>query len=145
MALPPANVVATVTGERREAGEVVYDVSVTNASAVPAVDVWLEVLRGPQGMEVLPSFWDDNALTLLPGERRSLTVRFRPSLLGGASPHLMVEGFNVPPREIAVADGRQVGLGVRVAGVSVDAAGLLSFRAAALGTVGARLRPGRWK
>ena len=51
----------------------------------------------------------------------------------------MVEGFNVPPREIAVADGRQVGLGVRVAGVSVDAAGVLSFRAAALVTVGARL------
>ena len=133
MALPPANVVARVTGERREAGEVVYDVSVTNASAVPAVDVWLEVLRGPQGMEVLPSFWSDNALTLLPGERRSLTVRFRPSLLGGASPHLMVEGFNVPPREVSVADNRQVGLGLKVLGSSVDGAGLLSFHAAAAG------------
>ena len=55
MTLPPAHVVATVTGARRAAGEVVYDVSVTNASAVPAVDVWLEVLRGAQGWRCCPA------------------------------------------------------------------------------------------
>ncbi len=51
-------------------------------SSVPAVQVWLEVIGGDQGDEVLPAFWSDNALTLMPGERRELTVRFRTGAIG---------------------------------------------------------------
>ena len=87
-----------------------------NASAVPAVQVWLEVIDGDQGDEVLPAFWSDNALNLMPNERRELTVRFRAKLLGKATPHLMVEGWNATPQEWAVADGKAVPLAIEVAG-----------------------------
>ena len=98
LSLPPVEIEAKVTRRRIEADESVYTVSVRNTSAVPVVHVWLEVLRGVQGEEVLPTFWSDNALNLLPGERRELTARFRTRVLGSLPPHLMVEGWNVLPR-----------------------------------------------
>ena len=77
---------AKVTRRRIEADESVYTVSVRNTSAVPAVHVWLEVLCGVQGEEVLPTFWSDNALNLLPGEHRELTARFRTKMLWRLGP-----------------------------------------------------------
>jgi hypothetical protein len=118
--LPPVDIEARVVGGQSEvAGETLYKVSVRNASTVPAVHVWLEVICGDQGNEVLPAFWSDNALTLLPGERRELIVRFRPNLLAAAPPHLMVEGWNVTPREWTVNDGRAVPLAMHVTGCEV--------------------------
>jgi len=54
-------------------------------------------VRGQGGEEVLPVLWEDNDLTLLPGERRELLVRFASRDLHGARPTLSVEGWNVPP------------------------------------------------
>jgi hypothetical protein len=44
---------------------------------------------------VLPSFWNDNYVSLLPGETRELTVRFAASALGGARPLVVMTGWNV--------------------------------------------------
>ncbi len=82
--------------------------SLSNASSVSAVQVWLEVVRGPQGDEVLPAFWSDNALALIPGERRELAVRFRKEWLGAAAAHLMAEGWNLTPREWRIADDQTI-------------------------------------
>jgi len=109
-----AEVEAKVISQRHEGNETIYEVEVINHSPVPAVQVWVEVLCGPQGNEILPSFWTDNALTLLPGEKRNVTVRFRTDILGQASAHLMVEGFNVHPREIKVANNEEVLLKLKV-------------------------------
>ena len=108
-----------VTERSQQDDETIYKVSVRNASRVPAVQVWLEVIRGELGDEVLPAFWSDNALTLLPGQKRELTVRFRTNLLAAASPHLMVEGWNVTPREWTVSDGKPVSLAMAVTGCEV--------------------------
>lgn len=114
MKLPPAEIDARVTERKEQAGETCYKVSVRNASSVSAVQVWLEVIRGPQGDEVLPAFWSDNSFTLLPGERRELTVRFRKNLLGAATAHLMVEGWNVTPREWRVSDGKTISMACEI-------------------------------
>ena len=123
LSLPPVEIEAKVTRRRIEADESFYTVSVRNTSAVPAVHVWLEVLCGVQGQEVLPTFWSDNALNLLPGEHRELTARFRTKMLGGLAPHLMVEGWNVLPREHAVIDGQVVPLTMHVTGCETSAEG----------------------
>ena len=108
---------------------------------MPAVHVWLEVIRGNQGDEVLPAFWSDNALTLLPGELREVIVRFRPNLLAAAPPHLMAEGWNVTPREWTVNDGCAVPLAMQVTGCEVRReAGIvkLQFEATQRGAEGPR-------
>ena len=114
LALSPATVTARVLKRFQEAGDTVLHLTAQNTSRVPAVNVWLEVLRGPQGEEVLPSFWSDNALLLLPGERRNLTVRFRTRDLHDKPPHLILEGWNALPTETDLATGRRTPLQLQV-------------------------------
>lgn len=103
--LAPVKVGARVVGVTRQAnGETQYRVKVVNQGNVTAVHTWIEVTDGPFGAELLPSFWSDNALNLLPGEERVLTVSVR----GGnhaAAEHLVVEGFNVLPQDFGISSG----------------------------------------
>jgi len=75
-------------------------VHVENPGTSLAFLVRLRLLKGKGGDEVLPVFWDDNYLSLLPGEKRDVTVRLRKSDLGNAQPVLAVDGFNVPAAEV---------------------------------------------
>ncbi len=111
-----AKVVGTVKNTQIDGAETVDTIGIENTSDVPACDVRSEILSGPQGCEVLPSFWTDNALTLLPHEKREVTVRYRTALLARAHPHLIIEGFNVMPREINIADGKVVPLAIKLTG-----------------------------
>jgi beta-galactosidase/beta-glucuronidase len=102
--LPPVEVTASVVAvEQAAPGETQYRVRVVNRGSVPAVHVWVEVNHGPLGQEILPSFWSDNALTLLPGEERLVLVTIRDAERKVGPPRLMVEGFNVLPREFSVS------------------------------------------
>ena len=47
------------------------------------------------GEEILPVLWEDNCVTLLPGETRTLTATYRTRDLGGAPPSVVVKGWNV--------------------------------------------------
>ncbi|MHB0958724.1 MAG: glycoside hydrolase family 2 protein [Pirellulaceae bacterium] len=114
LTLPPATVEARALHWGRQADETVCRVAVRNTGAVPAVQVFVGMLRGHLGNEVLPSFWSDNALTLMPDEAREVEVRFRSALLDNEVPHLIVEGWNVTPRETIVADNRPVPLALHV-------------------------------
>lgn len=139
--LPPAAVTARVLGNTEEGDETVIRLGVKNASGIPAVNVWLEVLKGPQGEEVLPCFWNENALLLLPGEQRQLSVRFRTKDLLGKPPHLMVEGWNVVPAEADIASGRVIPLQLKVTqSESVDDKGAVCvrFSGSQTGSTGAR-------
>ena len=115
-ALAPATVVGTVKSMQVDGAETLDTIGIENTSNVPACDVRSEILSGPQGGEILPSFWTDNALTLMPHEKREVTVRYRTTLLAGAEPHLMIEGFNVMPCEINIADGKVVPLSIKLVG-----------------------------
>jgi exo-1,4-beta-D-glucosaminidase len=69
--------------------------SLTNPGHTPAFFVRLRVLQKPGGAEILPSMWDDNYVSLLPGETRMLTARWRPEDARGATPTVAVDGWNV--------------------------------------------------
>jgi len=57
--------------------------------------VKLKVKRGPKGEEILPVVWQDNYISLLPGEKRELTATYRTSDLGTAKADVEVTGWNV--------------------------------------------------
>ena len=46
------------------------------SSDAPAFFIQMRVVGGNDGREVLPAYWDDNAITLLPGEIRELNVKY---------------------------------------------------------------------
>jgi exo-1,4-beta-D-glucosaminidase len=74
-------------------------VTVENTGSDLAFLVRLRLLKGKDGAEVLPVFFDDNYISLLPGEKREITVHVRNSDLGAAKPVLAVDGFNVAPTQ----------------------------------------------
>ncbi len=69
-------------------------VEVTNGSAAVAMLVRLKLTRGEGGEEVLPVRWEDNYFMLLPGESRSVGVRYLKSDLGAGRPAVVVDCFN---------------------------------------------------
>ncbi len=66
-----------------------------NPGKTVAFFVRLKIVKGEKGEEVLPVLWQDNYISLLPGERREVTATFRTAELGSAKPVLEVSGWNV--------------------------------------------------
>lgn len=52
-------------------------------------------ITGRGGEETLPVLWEDNYISLLPGETRSVTATYRIRDLRGAPPKVMVTGWNI--------------------------------------------------
>ncbi|HSD67213.1 MAG TPA: glycoside hydrolase family 2 protein, partial [Vicinamibacteria bacterium] len=94
--LPPAEVKATARFAGGRAS-----VTLENPSKALAFLVHLAVRKGAGGEEVLPVLWEDNYVTLLPGETRELTATYAAKDLGGAAPVVSVDGWNVAPATAA--------------------------------------------
>ena len=86
------NVSSTTEQKGRDA---VTHVTVENPSPTLAFFVRLKVTKGPGGEEILPVLWQDNYVSLLPGEKRDLTAAYRAAELGNAKPVVEVSGGNV--------------------------------------------------
>jgi len=92
--LPKVDVKASM--EFSDAGpEPTAHVTIENTGSGLAFLTRLRLLRGKNGPEILPIFWDDNYISLLPGEKREVAVHVRKHDLGSAKPVLAVDGFNV--------------------------------------------------
>jgi exo-1,4-beta-D-glucosaminidase len=72
-------------------------VTLMNPGNAIAFMVHVRVTRGKGGEDITPIFWDDNYFSLLPGEKRTVTAKFRRSSQDGRKPFLVVEGWNVAP------------------------------------------------
>ena len=70
-------------------------VTVENPTDTVAFFVHLNVVRKESENSVLPIYWDDNYVTLLPGEKRKLEAYFSIEDLKGDEPALKVSGWNV--------------------------------------------------
>jgi exo-1,4-beta-D-glucosaminidase len=85
--------VATHT-EKVEKDSVTH-VTVENRGKTIAFFVRLKLEKGEGGDEILPVVWEDNYLSLLPGEKREITARYRAGSLGATKPEVEVTGVNV--------------------------------------------------
>lgn len=97
--LPPARVrLSTEFLTAGETGRAVVRLENTGTTLAFFLELRLCGKRG--GAPVLPVFWDDNYITLLPGESRTLNVEYRRADLAGDEPAVSVEGWNtaVPER-----------------------------------------------
>jgi len=69
-------------------------VTIENPSKSLAFFVRLKVDKGVKGEEILPVVWQDNYISLLPGEKRTITATYHASELGTAKPSVEVSGWN---------------------------------------------------
>jgi exo-1,4-beta-D-glucosaminidase len=92
--LPKVKLRVTDHTERKGDDEITH-VTLENPSKNLAFFVRLKVTKGKGGNEILPVLWQDNYISLLPGERRELAATYRASDLGPAKPEVEVSGWNV--------------------------------------------------
>ncbi|WP_294054982.1 glycoside hydrolase family 2 protein [Sphingomonas sp.] len=83
-----ASEVAVAGGQER-----VVRVELANRSPTPALNVKLMLVNG-SGVRILPAFYSDNDVTLLPGETRTIEVRYPAS---AREAHFELDGWNVAP------------------------------------------------
>ena len=101
--LQPATLSASGRTTRRGEDEVAH-VTLENTGRTLAFFVRLQIERGRDGEEVVPVLWQDNYVTLLPGERRELTATYHLRDLQGAQPSLAVGGWNVAAEHHRLAE-----------------------------------------
>jgi exo-1,4-beta-D-glucosaminidase len=70
-------------------------VTLENPSPMIAFFVRLKLTGGGNGEQVLPVRWEDNYVSLLPGERKEIAASYAVSDLRGAAPAVEVRGWNV--------------------------------------------------
>jgi exo-1,4-beta-D-glucosaminidase len=92
--LPAANIEWNSAIERRVSDELVR-VTLRNTGKNLAFMVNIELKRGRGSDDIAPVLWDDNYISLLPGESRTLTATVRTRDLAGLTPTVKVEGWNV--------------------------------------------------
>ena len=79
----------------RKGEEAITHVTLENPSKSLAFFVRLKVNKGKAGDEVLPVIWQDNYISLLPGEKREVRATYRAQELGAAQPAVEISGWNV--------------------------------------------------
>jgi exo-1,4-beta-D-glucosaminidase len=86
----------------RTGAEETARVTIENPSRDLAFFVRLQIKRGQNGDDVLPVIWEDNYISLLPGEKRELKATYSVKDLHGSAPALTVGGWNVPTKAQAM-------------------------------------------
>jgi exo-1,4-beta-D-glucosaminidase len=108
--LAPAAVKVTAS-TASQAGQDVTTVTISDTSNV-AFLLRADVRRGTASGQELPgdnelqsATWQDNDVTLFPGQSQTLTVSYAPADLQGATPVISVSGWNVARTDIAAPPG----------------------------------------
>jgi exo-1,4-beta-D-glucosaminidase len=113
--LPQASVTATATASSQPGpagSDRLVTVTITNNSPTPAVGFFLraDIRRGIAAgaelsgdNELQTSIWNDNDVTLWPGESETLTATYSSADLQGATPVVSVSGWNVPKIDVLVS------------------------------------------
>jgi exo-1,4-beta-D-glucosaminidase len=92
--LPKVKLSISNHSERRGEEEITH-VTLENPSKNLAFFVRLKVDKGIKGEEILPVVWEDNYISLLPGEKREVSATYRASELGTAKPAVETSGWNL--------------------------------------------------
>jgi hypothetical protein len=94
--MPKVKLTGSFTG-KEENGKDLVDVRLENPTSQVALMVCLKIVKaGTPGERVLPVFYGDNYVSLLPHEARLVRAEFDPALLQGDRPAVVVQGWNVP-------------------------------------------------
>lgn len=92
--LPETEVEYTYSVVKKK-GEQEAELTIENTGENIAFFIQFKLLRGETGECVLPVFWEDNYVSLLPGEKRKLKVRFLKEDLKGHKPVIKIKGLNI--------------------------------------------------
>ncbi len=70
-------------------------VTVENTTAIPALMIRVNVTGEKDGLQFLPVFYSDNYFALLPGEKKTVNIRWKDEDTRGNTPKVQLSGYNV--------------------------------------------------
>jgi hypothetical protein len=76
-------------------GKCLLDVTLSNRAAVVALMTHLQLRREDSAQRVLPVYYSDNYVSLLPGESRTISIEAALADLGGENPLVVLDGWNI--------------------------------------------------
>jgi len=101
--LPTVTLDVKVT--RHDAGDKCrLTVALHNPSSQIALMTHLQLRRQDSGERVLPAYYSDNYVSLVPGESKTISIEAAQSDLNGQTPLVVMDGWNVAVKPAAVAD-----------------------------------------
>jgi mannosylglycoprotein endo-beta-mannosidase len=103
MNLPTVTLDAEADAPRIHGPNTVFTVTLRNNSSNVALLSHLQLHQKKSGRRVLPVFYSDNYISLVPGESRSVTIETPTSAFNGDEPLVEVDGFNVEVHEVTGA------------------------------------------
>jgi hypothetical protein len=93
--LPPVDLAVTSSAIKNDGNKYRISVTLENPATGLAFAVNPKILKMTSKEPVLPVFWEDNYISLLPGEKRTLQVEFDVKNLNNEMPLLKVDGWNI--------------------------------------------------
>jgi hypothetical protein len=98
---------ASVSGDVKAAADAVVDggkekvwrVHLRNTGSDAAIALKLTLLHA-DGTRILPAYYSDNYLSLLPGEERTITIQAPLTAAGAGIAHVSLRGWNFPEQDV---------------------------------------------
>ncbi|HWL86978.1 MAG TPA: glycoside hydrolase family 2 protein, partial [Polyangiaceae bacterium] len=100
--MPAAALDMRVT-RRDEGGKVMLQVTLVNSSHSIALMAHVQLRHRDTQARVLPVYYSDNYVSLLPGETRTITVEAAAEALGNHEPMVALDGWNITPSRRSAA------------------------------------------
>ncbi len=101
VSLPQVRLAVSSNSSAEAPGDVIH-VHLKNPSKDLAFQVRLAVESGNNSAELLPVLWQDNYVSLLPGEERTIEATFPGQHLSATNPRLSVSGWNIAPEKLSL-------------------------------------------
>jgi len=89
------------TAPECEGGFLYQQLTLSNPAKTLAFMTHMRLVKS-DGEDVVPAFFDDNFVSLLPGESRTIAVRYRAADLGKTPAHYEVSGWNVQAETVPI-------------------------------------------
>ena len=102
--LAPADIAASAL-TTRNGDTVSVHVTLQNRGNVVAIQNKLTLLNAAGGSRILPAYYGDNYVSLLPGETREIEIEYPASAHKGQA-ELALHGWNLVPRTIAIREAK---------------------------------------
>ncbi len=99
--LSPAKLTASATSHR-DGDEIVVDLQLTNGGTVAAIATKATLLDAKSKERILPAYFTDNYVTLLPGESMHLSVRYPATANNKSGAKVSLRGWNLPNATIDI-------------------------------------------
>jgi hypothetical protein len=100
--MPMATVSVTEEGALAAGGSTLETILLENRGKVAALETKLTLLDST-GSRILPAYFSDNYVSLMPGETQEITLQYG-SRLGQGVPQLSLRGWNVPAKIISASE-----------------------------------------